>query len=265
MTNNIFENQLEFIMDDFGFTKDTIYTRYSSFISPEKIKGLSVLDIGCYHAAAGAYVLSNGAKEYTGVDFDIDSVNASNTNLEKYYKNYSWRILHSSISDYLKVNDKKFDIIFLSRTLHGMSYDSVETLVALSNICDSIVIESGSSVKPLLKIRKLLKEKKLSNNSGIKELLYFLEYEYPGMEFMKNTNSDFYNVRHSLGFLKTLFNRLGFVEDLSSYEKLKSMYPEEYGFGSDENLDETVVGKYIIKFDRVSSGKPLSWKDLKNV
>jgi SAM-dependent methyltransferase len=265
MTNDIFKNQSEFIMHDFGFTEETIYTRYSLFISPEKVKGLSILDIGCFHAAAGAYVLSNGAKEYIGVDFDINSVDIANKNLEKYYKNYSWNIVHSSIADYLKVNDKKFDIIFLSRTLHGMSYDSVETLVALSSICDSIVIESGSAVKPLLKIRKLLKEKKLSNDPGIDELLYFLEYEYPGMEFMKNTNGDFYNVRHSLGFLKTLFNRLGFVEDLSSYEKLKSMYPEEYGFGSDENIDETVIGKYIIKFDKASSGKPLSWEDFKNV
>lgn len=265
MNEDIFKHQPEFVMDDFGFTEDTIYTRYSSFISPEKVKGLSVLDIGCYHAAAGAYVLSHGAKEYTGIDFDIDAVNISNKNLEKYYKNYPWRIIHSSISEYLKTNSKRFDVIFLSRTLHGMSHDSIETLVSLSNICDSIVIESGSSVKPLLKIKKLLKENKLSNDSGIKELLHFLEYEYPGMEFMKNTNSDFYNVRHNIGFLKTLFNRLGFVEDLSSYEKLKSMYPEEYGFGSNENLDETVIGKYIIKFDKTYLKKPLSWEDLKNV
>jgi hypothetical protein len=209
--------------------------------------------------------LSNGAKEYVGIDFDIISVNISKNNLKKYYENYHWEIVHTSVKDYLKSNGKKFDIVFLSRTLHGMSVDSIELLIALSEIADTIVIESGTTVKSVLKIKKLLQERKLTKNSGLDELLHFLEYECPDIEYMKNTNSDFYNIKHSLGFLKIFFNRLGFIEDFSSYEKLKNMYPEEYGFGSIENLDETVIGKYIVRFTRAHTRLPISWEESNNV
>ena len=273
INNNFFKNQPEFLivtgieMDDFGFTEDTIYTRYSSFIQPEKVKGLSFLDIGCWFGAAGSYVLANGAKEYVGVDFDLEIVKEARNNLEKYYKNHSWEIIHSSLNDYLKNNDRKFDVIFLSRTLHGMSTDSIEMLSSLSAICDCIVIESAGPFKSWMKIKELLIDNKLIVNENLNEFLHFLEYEYPYFEFMKNTNNNFYNVKHSLGFLKSLFHQLGFVEDFSSYENLKLLYPHVYGFGDIEKLDlstaETVVGRYIVRFNKKYDRSPLSWEDFK--
>lgn len=271
INDDLFKNQPEYLVvtgiefDDFGFTEDTIYTRYSSFIPPEKIKGLSFLDIGCWFGAAGSYVLANGAKEYVGVDFDLEIVKEARNNLEKYYPNNSWEIIHSSLKDYLKNNNRKFDVIFLSRTLHGMSTDSIEILSSLSTICDCIVIESAGPFKPWMEIKELLIDDKSISSLGLNKFLHFLEYEYPYFEFMKNTNNDFYNVKHSLGFLKCLFNRLGFVEDFSSYENLKSLYPHVYGFGEIGKLDltmaETVVGRYIVRFYKKHDRFPLSWED----
>jgi ubiquinone/menaquinone biosynthesis C-methylase UbiE len=255
MVEDNFKNQPEFIADDFGFTKDTIYTRYSSFIDPDMMQGLTVLDVGCYHAAAGAYALANGAKEYIGIDIDAESVNIANSNLEKYYKNHSWKIVHSSIADYLKINDKNFDVVLLSRTLHGMSIDGVDILVSLSRICRSIVIESAGPISFLIEFKNLFPNQKVDS------LINFLEYNYSTIEYMKNTNNDFYNVKHSIGFLKLLFNRLGFTEDFSSYENLKIRYPDRYGLNNGKNLDETTTGLYVVKFNKTSEPKPMSWKE----
>jgi hypothetical protein len=54
---------------------------------------------------------------------------------------------------------------------------------------------------------------------------------------------------------------LGFTEDFSSYENLKIRYPDRYGLNNGKNLDETTTGLYVVKFNKTSEPKPMSWKE----
>lgn len=234
----------------------TKWDRFSNWISPDSINGLTFLDIGCRESAAGEYVMTNGAREYVGIDIKI----IDNNNLKKFANASTIEI---SADNFLKTCHRKFDVAFVGMSIFGIS-DCVGFLQKLSTVANTIIIESVNPYPANLIPN--------NNDSNYDKILYELEYNYPvalvwPTNFIHSVNSiaeDRYLVfLYSIGFLKTILNRLGFIEDLSTYELLKIRDPERYGYGM--YSDQSSLKKFIITFNLVKDPLPLTWNEWVNV
>jgi hypothetical protein len=265
---NPFYNQPDFLTRDPSFNfktesgivlnnQENLYTRLTHCIPLKDIKGRSVLDIGSKTSAAAGYVLFNGASKYVGVEKDYDLSKIANENIKKYYPGADASILCSSAEEFIKNTNKKFDIVLLGRVLHLIN-DGAYFLKKLSTIANTIIIED---VHPLCMPVVYLKDH-LENQSDFIPLFYNLEYSYALSETysldlfeqIKNypcvdDNTDrLSSTVYSIGFLKGLLSPVGFNCDLSSYENLKKIFPEEYGYGLYKNRDG--VKKFVARFNK---------------
>lgn len=265
---NLFYKQSEFVTKDPSFNfkaesevimhnHENLYLRLTHWILPEQLKGLTVLDIGSKVSAAGAYSLFNGAAKYVGVEQDYNLVKVAEENIKKYYPFADTSIVCSSAEDFIDRCNEKFDIVFLGRVLHSIK-DGAHYLKRLSKIANSIVIED---VHPLNMPVTFLSDQ-LKNTVDLTLLFYNLEYCYPLSESHSldlfeqiksypcvddNTNR-LSKTLYSIGFLKGLLSPEGFSYDLSAYESIKNLFPEEYGYGLYKNRDG--VKKYIMRFNK---------------
>jgi hypothetical protein len=266
---NIFHQQPEFITRDPSFNfkaesgvilnnQENSYIRFSHWIQPADVTGLSVIDIGSRTSAAGGYVLSHGATEYLGIESDPMLVTIATENIKKYYPTANATVLCVSAEEFVQKYNKKFDVAFVGRVLHLVD-DGVYFLKNLSKIANTIIIED---VPPLhMPVVYLLGQ--LKNDTDLTHLFYNLEYCYASSEAycldLFNQLNIYPNVQqdpdvtisstvYSIGFLKETFKLLGFRSDTSSYEDIKKIFPDEYGYGLYKN--KLGVKKFIIRFYR---------------
>ena len=250
---NIFLSQPEFVPHDIKagnhfYTPEGMYIRYNHWFPDDQLQSKSVLDIGSHYGQAGAYVLSNGANEYVGVEINDKFLEKSKNFLNKYYKDKNWNILHCSVEEFIKTNNRKFDIVFLGRIVHSIFNNGIDTLIHLAKIADTVIIESGTPLNMSVeKIKQLL-----GNSVDLSEINKYLEYEHEYIEYPSSTTGDFINTLYSLGFLKMLFGRMGFVCDLEPYESLKLLYPDEYGMGF-IGKKGNMIKKFVVRFYRDTS------------
>jgi len=246
---SFFDQYPEFLPDKSGdltnisYTRENALKRYSTWISNDEVKGLSFLDIGCQFAAVGAYVLHYGAAEYVGIDNKAKEALVAEENLRKYFKQKQWNIYRTSIEDFIGNNKKTFDVVFLGRILHGLSLNGNSILSDLSEICNCIIIESANPVNTAYDTIKA------KYNVVDIEIEKYVEYEHSFVEYTDSSIGNFLNVLYSLGFLKEYFLRLGFEIDYAPYEKIKKIFPEEYGIGY-INKKNNPLKKFIIRFNR---------------
>jgi SAM-dependent methyltransferase len=233
--------------------------RFTSWIPPTDIPGLSFLDIGCSDGEAGLYVLSNNASKYVGIDIDLARTSIALKNIETHYPNADASIFTISIEEFLQQPSLKFDVIFLGRIIWGFG-NLVDILTRLSKISNNIVIESVNPPSFLI-YDEILSGANL-------DILHELEYNHPVAEIYKsdynataNTIIDnrYLCTFYSIGYLKTVFNQLGFTENLDAYEKLKKEQPNEYGYGM--NHDKTIVKKFVIHFKLIADPLPITWAE----
>lgn len=225
-----------------------IPVRYNSWYNASKLAGLTVLDLGCEYADAGKYVLENGASRYVGVDINLSNIEIATTKLNQCSPNANYSLIHSSIKEFLKNNIEKFDIVYVGVLIHGMG-DVIDFFKKLANIASTIVIESAHPFYPMYNPGSL------SNNE-----LHDLEYNVSVIEGYEENLNKCVQFLHSIGYLKTIFNRLGFVDNLDSYENLKKEIPQVYGFNLTSRLD--TPKQYVIVFHRQTTNKhPITWDD----
>ena len=67
---------------------------------------------------------------------------------------------------------------------------------------------------------------------------------------------------YSIGYLKTIFNQLGFTANLNSYEQLKKRYPDEYGYGMSN--DKKNLKMFVVQFEFSGNALPLTWAEWHN-
>jgi hypothetical protein len=264
---NPFNYQSDFVTRDPSFNfeaesgivlnnQENLYIRFKNWIQPEQIAGLKVLDLGSRVSAAGGYVLGNGAIEYLGIEADAELVNIARENLKKYYPNSKSSVILDTAESFVEYNTNEFDIAFVGRVIHKIN-DGVRFLKQLSKTAKIIIIED---VHPLNLITNFLISNK---NIDDKDILFELEYNYPTIEmhpvsavqYINNypfgrsnivINDSELNTMYSIGYLKRLFQSLGFIEDLSPYEYMKELFPEEYGYGFYKNNNG--IKKFVIRF-----------------
>ena len=265
-----FEGMKEFLDTDpsFGFQISTglvlknyknTYLRYSHWATSTELKGKSVLDIGCRVGAAGAYALANGANRYVGIDNESDLIDHAKNNLEKYFSNSDIELHYVDAEEFVSNCKEKFDFVFLGRVLHYIN-NGAGFLKAISKIADNIVFDDAHP--PNFLIDYLIKNSNL-NELELDNLLKKLELEYPIIEThhfskifkdyknfpfnkIESTTKDFLGTAYSIGYLRKILNQENFTEDFSMYERIKKVFPEEYGYGIYKNRDG--VKKYILRF-----------------
>ena len=147
---NIFESQSDFISTDprnvrpewmaYKVDADFMQARHQVLIPPESIKNKKVLDLGSCNGATGAWCLSQGAAQYTGVELQKDYVDQSRINLNKYYPNGNWRILASSIESYIFNTSDKYDIIVALGIIHSFS-NFIYFVRKITTLSDCVVID----------------------------------------------------------------------------------------------------------------------------
>lgn len=265
---NLFYQQPDFVTRDPSFNfeaesgivlhnQENLYIRLSHWVSPERLEGSSVLDIGSKTSVAAGYVLFNGASRYVGVDVDQEMVKIAEENIKKYYPSSDTSVIHSSAEEFVEKCNEKFDIVFLGRVIHSIA-SGVHFLKKLSQIANTIIIED---VHPLLMPIVYLTDQ-LGYETDLKSLMHHLEYYYSLSEShsldlfeqiklypqLDDNTHRLSKTLYSIGFLKGVLIPLGFSYDLSSYESIKTIFPEEYGYGLYKNRDG--IKKFIIRFDK---------------
>ena len=122
--------------------------RFTAWISPSEIVGKSFLDVGCANGEAGLYVLNNQAGSYTGIDIDTQRVEVALDNIKTSYPGADANVITTSIEEFLKQPDLKFDVVFLGRMIWGVGSD---VLHKLSKISNHIVIESVNPLNHIMR------------------------------------------------------------------------------------------------------------------
>ena len=139
MLENIFVKYPEFISTDprilrkdhpsgaYNIDADFQFWRHQITLPADKVDGLSVLDLGCCVGASGAWVLSNNARRYVGVELQANFCKLANENLSLRFPSHNWEIKELSFTDFFADNTEKFDVVIAFGVLYHSIY--FETLI----------------------------------------------------------------------------------------------------------------------------------------
>ncbi len=248
---NIFESLPEFITKDhrssrpriinknyraYSISSEFMYARHLAMLPPESIKGKSILDIGSCYGATGAWVLSNGASHYTGIEPQGNMANCSNELLMKYFSHDKFTIIECSLEDF--VSNTKYDIIIASGVIYSY-LDTMRFIRQITEICDdSIIIESSH---PFNGYRDLFDNDsyRLSIHKSIK-LVEVAENRPIMVDGGSNGGICCSGCFPSMASLETYFKYYGWQHDQEIFIKAGELVPDTY------NIVEG--SRFIMKF-----------------
>ena len=238
--------------------------RYTSWLPPEYIKGKRILDLGCCGAAVGGYALAHGAAHYTGIEIDADLHRLATENMTKYHEGKDWQILKVSAEDFLNDPRDHYDVVIAAGIIHGVT-NFVDFLLKIGTVADVAIIESIHPALPF--VREIMNKlnphiKTDEDRAWARSLVERLEYGYPVIEYSdtgkmilgetKGAVSNVLRPLPSIATLKMIMNRMGFVEDIRPYVRLKKTQPKQFGAGK----------RFVMAFIRKEQPKAMSFKDL---
>ena len=238
--------------------------RYTSWLPPEYIKGKRILDLGCCGAAVGGYALAHGAAHYTGIEIDADLHRLATENMTKYHEGKDWQILKVSAEDFLNDPRDHYDVVIAAGIIHGVT-NFVDFLLKIGTVADVAIIESIHPALPF--VREIMNKlnphiKTDEDRAWARSLVERLEYGYPVIEYSdtgrmilgetKGAVSNVLRPLPSIATLKMIMNRMGFVEDIRPYARLKKTQPKQFGAGK----------RFVMAFIRKEQPKAMSFKDL---
>jgi len=222
-------------------TSNFQYLKHCIAVPPELVSGKSVIDLGCCVGATGAWVLSNGASRYVGVELQEDLAKASHANLTKRFIQDNWIIYQESFNDFFSHNTEKFDVVILFGVMyHGLNLETfIKNVTALQP--EYILLES---IEPK-RITKLIKTG-LAKNTEIQDDFINL----PMIELTTNQTMISELVGHTLVFTSAVPNKPAtqvlfcaenykLVDDLTS--KLTTLFPDDY------------TSRYSLRFQKTST------------
>jgi hypothetical protein len=221
--NNLFQQLPEFITTDprvnrvnpYAVDAEFMHKRHSVFFDIN-LQGKRVLDLGSCVGATGAWVLSNRAVFYRGIELDKDLVSLSKQNLGRYFPD-SWDIVNMDVEQYLSTVDLEYDIIVASGILFSL-FDPIPLLTTIASVADCLIIDS---VHPKCFSDEILTDDLVENTP----LISFRQDQ--AMSWQQRTVS-YPGSNPSLGFLKYYLGILGFEYQSDCYERLKRDCPMLY-------------------------------------
>lgn len=258
----------------YTITHDLMLARHQVLLPKESIKNLSVLDLGCCVAATGAWALDNGASEYVGVELQKKFVDQSIKNLTESFPNSSWKILQSSLENFLDHNTQSYDVVYAGGVIYSSLYYQ-EFIKKIAKIAKkSIVIES--MVPSLISKNLHLDSKsKISSSEEFFPLVEYYDLNRGGIIHENKGNLKIRSAVPSVQALAIFLKEFGFHLDPVSYNNFKNTehtgWPNRFGarfekkspgyFASAENLHDNQDSDIVPWFQKV----PESWEFNKNV
>lgn len=130
---------------DRGFspvTAETLDNRHEVSLPAWAVSGMTVLDLGSCLGATGHWVLSNGAKHYTGVEVQPELAKTSQAILAKHWPQDKFNIDQRDLREFLKQEieqGKKYDVVVMVGVIYAF-LDTYGILEQLSKICDYMTV-----------------------------------------------------------------------------------------------------------------------------
>jgi len=241
LNNNIFIQQIEFIDSDprtvrpdwlaYSINPAFMFLRHNALLPAEILQNKSVLDLGSCNAATGAWCLSNGAKHYTGVEFQNEYVNQSKLNLTRYYPSSKWAILPASAESFLQTNQKQFDIIVALGIVHAFS-NPISFLRKISRLAQIVVIDGTHPFT--LDRSPYLSEKTRQDLINTDDYIKYIENEpfigmhRTGMSLHAKKTVLYDGFVPSMGAINQILTKEGMIEVPGVNEALKQTIPTVY-------------------------------------
>lgn len=233
--------------------------KHEYLLPPELIRGKSVLDIGSYISQTGDWCLNNGAAKYTGVEIIKEFADKGRELMQKYHAGEEWEIINSSVEDYFQQHQDRYDLIFC----FGVLFSQIDHAWFIRNVCqraDRITI-NGRHPKVMWN----------EDHTEISDHLWHkLEYDIPYQEWQENvmtqTAESNASVRvtsahTSMKAVQMLMRMNGFSSSTATYDKLKSVMPDDMGMFRDKDKP----GFFVLECQRDDSmGKPNLFNEMVN-
>lgn len=257
---NSFQDHPEFLEQDFRANKppncgvpynDGITVmKHELLLSPERIQGKRILDIGSFIGQTADWCLSNGCASYTGVEISKEFCATAQELLTKYYADDSrWQIINQGLTEFFATNHEKFDIVFCWGVIFG-HHDHVWFMEQLARRGDHVIVESRHP------------KWMWNTNQDIipHDFWYDLEYNIPYTEWqagkmtmlVANMGSALCTAANSsIAALRLMMELQGFRADLTVYEKMKAAWPNNFGMIRDPKK----IGRFVIEFYRDTDAK----------
>jgi 2-polyprenyl-3-methyl-5-hydroxy-6-metoxy-1,4-benzoquinol methylase len=130
---------------DRGFspvTAETLDNRHETSLPAWAVDGMTVLDLGSCLGATGHWVLSNGAKHYTGVEVQPELAKISQTLLSKHWPEDKFKINQIDLRTFFKeeiAQGKKYDVVVMVGVIYAF-LDTYGILSQLAELCDYLTV-----------------------------------------------------------------------------------------------------------------------------
>lgn len=148
-----FEQYPEFISEDSRkvrtwspVTAETLNNRHEVLAPKWLVEGNSVLDLGSCLGASGHWCLSQGARDYTGVELQPEMATKSKELLGKYWSQNKFHIMNSDIRAFLDAEIKKgykYDVVLMLGVIYSF-INTYEILEKISKICNYAIVIDGA-------------------------------------------------------------------------------------------------------------------------
>jgi SAM-dependent methyltransferase len=144
-------------------SSESLHKRCAVLLPKWLIEGKTILDLGHCVGAFGQWALANGAAHYTGVDINRNFCNNSKILLGKYWKEDQFNIICSDVLNYLKENNKQYDIVVASGVIHGY-LDVFQVIKLISETSSEYIVIETLDIKETLSPAILFKNHKMTSN-----------------------------------------------------------------------------------------------------
>ena len=221
--------------------------KHQTLLPTELVKGKRILDIGSFIAQTGNWCLNNDAASYTGVEINKEFHDTATELMEKYHPNQAWQLINASLEEYLARTPEQYDIVFCWNVIFGHN-DHSWVLRELGNRADHVIVGSRHP------------KAMWNNNHSIipHDFWYDLEYTIPYQEWQTGSMTQTFGVNasvyctsanSSIGAMKVIMELEGFRSDITAYEKLKTVLPNDFGMFREPNK----IGFFVVEFFKDSS------------
>lgn len=199
----------------YNINADFMYDRHRVMLPPQKIKGKTILDVGCFMGATGAWALANGAKHYTGIDARRKDLDLGAAIFKKYFREDQYALIETWAEKFR--HQEKYDIVIASGIMYGV-FDSFEFVRCIAGFSRDVVIVDN--VHPFNGYRRLFPDATDEQRRSVSKILSIIQ---PSERIRLNSKDENKSIRFSacivsLQALILLMKNLGFRYNDTLYQ-----------------------------------------------
>jgi hypothetical protein len=199
----------------YNINADFMYDRHRVMLPPDLIKDKTILDVGCYMGATGAWALANGARHYTGIDARQKDLELGAEIFKKYFQKNQYTLIETWVEKY--ESKEKYDIVIASGVMYGV-FDSFDFVKRIANFSQDIIIVDN--VHPFNGYRRLFPNATDEQRQAVSKTLSIIQ---PSERIRFNSKNEAKSIRISASIISLqalilLMKNVGFRYDDSLYQ-----------------------------------------------